>query len=152
MANINRVFLAGNLTRDVAVRFLANEKAVGEFGLAINRKFKDSSGAQKEEATFVDIEVWGRTAELCAQYLAKGRSCFIEGRLKLDTWEDKKDGSKRSKLRVVADSVQFLDGGRKGEDAPAADAPAEQKPTRPAPAAGASGDDEPPFMRRMEWE
>jgi single-strand DNA-binding protein len=119
MANINRVFLAGNLTRDPQVRFLANEKAVAEFGLAINRKFKAGDGSLKEEVTFVDIEVWGRTAELCSQYLTKGRSCMIEGRLKLDQWEDKKDGSKRSKLRVVADNVQFLDS--KGREAGAQD-------------------------------
>ncbi len=155
MANINRVFLAGNLTRDPQVRFLANEKAVAEFGLAINRKFKAGDGSMKEETTFVDIEVWGRTAELCSQYLTKGRGCFIEGRLKLDTWEDKKDGSKRSKLRVVADNVQFLDSGKgRGEGAPASDgggdvegdAPAAPaRPSRPAAPAPAASDDEPPF-------
>lgn len=156
MANINRVFLAGNLTRDPQVRFLANEKAVAEFGLAINRKFKAGDGSLKEETTFVDIEVWGRTAELCSQYLTKGRGCFVEGRLKLDTWEDKKDGSKRSKLRVVADNVQFLDGGKgRSEGAPGADAgdageggdaaPAPARPSRPASPAPAAADDEPPF-------
>jgi single-strand DNA-binding protein len=156
VANINRVFLAGNLTRDPQVRFLANEKAVAEFGLAINRKFKAGDGSLKEETTFVDIEVWGRTAELCSQYLTKGRGCFVEGRLKLDTWEDKKDGSKRSKLRVVADNVQFLDGGKgRGEGAPGADAgdageggdaaPAPARPSRPASPAAAAADDEPPF-------
>jgi len=154
VANVNRVFLAGNLTRDPQVRFLANEKAVAEFGLAINRKFKGADGSLKEETTFVDIEVWGRTAELCSQYLTKGRGCFIEGRLKLDTWEDKKDGSKRSKLRVVADNVQFLDGGKgRGEGAPASDgadvegdAPAAPaRPSRPASPAPAASDDEPPF-------
>jgi single-strand DNA-binding protein len=149
VANINRVFLAGNLTRDPQVRFLANEKAVAEFGLAINRKFKAGDGSLKEETTFVDIEVWGRTAELCSQYLTKGRGCFVEGRLKLDTWEDKKDGSKRSKLRVVADNVQFLDGGKgrgagdAGEGGDAAPAPA--RPSRPASPAAAAADDEPPF-------
>jgi single-strand DNA-binding protein len=154
MANINRVFLAGNLTRDPQVRFLANEKAVAEFGLAINRKFKAGDGSLKEEVTFVDIEVWGRTAELCSQYLTKGRGCFVEGRLKLDTWEDKKDGSKRSKLRVVADNVQFLGSpqGRGGDGATAdaegdsGDAPAAApRPSRPASPAPAASDDEPPF-------
>lgn len=161
MANINRVFLAGNLTRDPQVRFLANEKAVAEFGMAINHKYKAADGTPKEDVTFVDIEVWGRTAELCSQYLTKGRGCFIEGRLKLDTWEDKKDGSKRSKLRVVADNVQFLDSGkgRAAGDRPGASADADggaepvgaaAAPTRapartPAPAPAAGGDDEPPF-------
>ncbi len=156
MANINRVFLAGNLTRDPQVRFLANEKAVAEFGLAINRKFKAGDGSLKEEVTFVDIEVWGRTAELCSQYLTKGRGCMIEGRLKLDTWEDKKDGSKRSKMRVVAENVHFLDSGKgRGEGAPAAAAAgddvegdvasAPSRPSRPSSPAPAAGDDEPPF-------
>jgi single-strand DNA-binding protein len=135
--NVNRVFLAGNLTRDVAMRFLARDKAVGEFGLAVNRKWKDGNGEQKEEVTFVDVEVWGRTAELCSQYLAKGRGCFIEGRLKLDTWEDKKDGSKRSKLRVVADNVQFV-----GGKAEAGAAPAPSRPSSPAPS---TDDDSAPF-------
>lgn len=145
MTNINRVFLAGNLTRDPQVRFLANEKAVAEFGLAINRKFKQGSET-KEETTFVDIEVWGHTAELCAQYLTKGRGCFIEGRLKLDQWEDKKDGSKRSKLRVVADNVQFI--GCKGQAGGDAAAP---EPSRPsAPSGGSKGDEDPPFARHGE--
>jgi single-strand DNA-binding protein len=141
--NVNRVFLAGNLTRDVAVRFLAGDKAVGEFGLAINRKWKDGNGEQKEEVTFVDVEVWGKTAELCAKYLAKGSGCFLEGRLKLDTWEDKKDGSKRSKMRVVAESVQFV-GGRQddGEKRTAATDPAPSRASAPAPT---QATDEPPF-------
>ena len=151
--NLNRVMLAGNLTRDPQVRFLANEKAVAEFGLAINRRFKDANGQPKEETTFVDVETWGRTAELVGQYLTKGRGCFIEGRLKLDSWDDKETGQKRSKLRVVADNVQFTDakgdgaprrsgGDEGGEGADDAPRPAPARPT--APAAG-SVDDEPPF-------
>ena len=150
---INRVLLGGNLTRDPQVRFLANEQAVANFGLAINRRFKGSDGQMKDEVTFVDVEAWGRTAELVGQYLTKGRACFVEGRLKLDSWDDK-DGQKRQKLKVVADSVQFLDSGNRGgaaggaaaEGEPAGDAPAPSpsaKPSRPAPAP--AGDDEPPF-------
>jgi single-strand DNA-binding protein len=146
---INRVLLGGNLTRDPQVRFLANEQAVANFGLAINRRFKGSDGQMKEEVTFVDVEAWGRTAELVGQYLTKGRACFVEGRLKLDSWDDK-DGQKRQKLKVVADSVQFLDSGNRagGSGAPAdgdsAGEPAPSpKPSRPAPAP--AGDDEPPF-------
>jgi single-strand DNA-binding protein len=130
---MNRVFLAGNLTRDPQTKFLAGDKAVASFGIAINRKFKDSSGATKEDVTFIDVEAWGRTAELCGQYLNKGSVCFIEGRLKMDQWEDKKDGSKRSKLVVVADSVQFLGGkrgGEQGEQAAPAAAPARTAPAR----------------------
>src|SRR5476649_1856635 len=109
--NINRVMLAGNLTRDPQVRFFANERAVANFGLAINHRYKTKEGEQKEDTTFVDIEAWGRTAELVGQYLTKGRACYVEGRLKLDSWDDK-DGQKRSKLKVVADTIQFLDSPR----------------------------------------
>ena len=156
--NLNRVLLAGNLTRDPQVRFLANEKAVAEFGLAINRRFKDANGQQKDETTFVDVETWGRTAELVGQYLTKGRGCFIEGRLKLDSWDDKESGQKRSKLRVVADNVQFTDSKPLGDGAPRAArggddeansagdaADVRPAPVRPSAPAGGSVDDEPPF-------
>ena len=144
-AAINRVLIAGNLTRDPQVRFLANEQAVANFGLAINRRFKGSDGQMKEEVTFVDVECWGRTAELAGQYLTKGRACFVEGRLKLDSWDDK-DGQKRQKLKVVADSVQFLDGGNRegaGEREPQATTAEPPHPRRPAPAL--CEDPEPPF-------
>ena len=141
--NLNRVLLAGNLTRDPEVRFLANEKAVASFTIASNRRWKDGNGQQKEETTFVDIEAWGRTAELVGQYLIKGRGCFIDGRLKLDSWDDKETGQKRSKLRVVADSVQFT--GSKGERSEPGES-AEEPPAAPRrPAAGGAVDDEPPF-------
>lgn len=106
--SFNRVLLAGNLTRDPQVRFFANERAVADFGLAINRRFKGPDGQLKEEVTFIDVEAWGRTAELVGQYLTKGSSCFIEGRLRLDAWTDKKTGEKRSKLTVTAEEVSFL--------------------------------------------
>lgn len=139
--NYNKVIIAGNLTRDPEVRFLANERAVCNLGLAVNRKYKGGDGEMREETTFVDVEAWGRTAELCGQYLTKGRGALIEGRLKLDTWETDA-GEKRSKLKVLADSVQFLGGGdRSGGDAPSQ--PAAQ-PSAP-PAADACDDSEPPF-------
>lgn len=149
---VNRVIIAGNLTRDPQVRFLSNEKAVANFGLAINNRFKAADGTQKEDTVFVDVEAWGRTAELVGQYLTKGRACLIEGRLKLDAWE--KDGQKHSKLRVVADSVQFLDFGNRGERSPGGDtsapasepsAPAAGMPSTGAPAAPSPAEDEPPF-------
>jgi single-strand DNA-binding protein len=152
--SLNKVVLAGNLTRDPQVRFFANERAVADFGLAVNRKYKANDGTLKEETTFVDIEAWGRTAELIGQYLTKGRACYVEGRLKLDSWEDKKDGQKRTKLKVVADNVQFLDsnrggarGGDAGEGASSDDASgANAVPSKPAAAAAAPAvDDEPPF-------
>ena len=141
--NYNRVTLAGNLGRDPEVRFLPNDKATANFSLAINRKWKDNAGQPKEETTWVDCEAWGRTAELVGQYLTKGQPCFIEGRLRLDTWEDKKTGEKRSKLKVVADSVQFLGGKREHDQHGADAAPAPARPQVPAPAN--TDDAEPPF-------
>lgn len=145
--NLNRVTVAGNLTRDPETKFLANSKAVASFGLAINRRWKDNDGQPKEETTFVDIEAWGRTAELCGQYLAKGRNVYIEGRLKLESWDDRNTGQKRSKLKIVADAVQFIGGKSDGESAGApAQASTSAAPRRPAAApAQPAGDDEPPF-------
>lgn len=137
MLAVNKVILAGNLTRDPQLRFITDNKAVADFGIAINHRYKGKDGEMKEEATFVDIEAWGRTAELVGQYLTKGRGCLVEGRLKLDTWEDK-DGQKRSKLKVVADGVQFTDL-RPKEDAPAKQEAAPRKPV------ASPADDEPPF-------
>lgn len=105
----NKVILMGRLTRDVELRN-AGQTTVGAFGLATGRKYKTASGEQRDETTFVDCEAWGRTAEVMAQYLAKGRPVFVEGRLKLDQWQDK-DGSKRTKLKVVVESFQFIDSG-----------------------------------------
>jgi len=103
MSSLNKVFLLGNLTREPELRYTPGGSAVGEFGLAVNRKFND-----KEEVCFVDIVVWGKQAETCHRYLEKGVSVLIEGRLQLDQWQDKESGAKRSRLRVVAERVQFL--------------------------------------------
>jgi len=113
--HLNSVCVAGNLTRDPQVRFFANDKSVCDFGIAINRKFRTSDGEQKEETTFVDIECWNRQAELCGQYLTKGRNCMIEGSLKLDQWEDK-DGNKRSKLKISAQKVHFIGSPKKDDE------------------------------------
>ena len=110
--SFNKVMLMGNLTRDVEIRHTSGNTAVGNFGIAVNRKFKTQSGEQREEVTFVDCEAWGRTAEVMAQYLGRGRAVFIEGRLKLDQWEDKNGGGKRSKLSVVVENFQFVDSGQ----------------------------------------
>lgn len=146
--NLNRVLLAGNLTRDVQIRFLASEKAVAECGVAINRRWKDAAGAPHEEVTFVDVEAFGRQAETLAQHLRKGDPVFIEGRLKLDTWEDKQTGQKRSKMKVVLDHWHFVASRRDG-DATAAEPPTSAEPpaqtrSRPAPTAPAPFED-PPF-------
>ena len=138
-ANFNKVILAGNLTRDPELRYTPKGSAIAAFGLAINRSWKDETGQTKEEVTFVDIEAWGRQAEVVAQYLKKGRPMLMEGRLRLDSWDDKQTGQKRSRLKVVLESFSFLDSGqRTGEGAPApAQAPRPAAPVAPAPAPAA---------------
>ena len=108
MPNLNKVMLMGNLTRDPELRYTPNNTAVANIGMAINRDWKNQSGERQQETTFVDIEAWGRQAELLSQYLTKGRPLFVEGRLKLDQWQDK-EGGNRSKLKVVLESFQFID-------------------------------------------
>lgn len=110
----NKVLLMGNLTRDPELRHTSGNNAVCNVGLAVNRRFRTADGENREETTFVDCEAWGRTAETMSRYLSKGRPVFIEGRLKLDSWEDKSDGSKRSKLKVVVEGFQFIDSGGGG--------------------------------------
>ncbi len=120
MASFNKVILMGNLTRDPEVRYTQGGTAVSEIGLAVNDKRKDAKGEWVEETTFVDVTLWGRTAEIAGEYLGKGSSVLVEGRLKLDSWE--KDGQKRSKLRVVAENMRMLGGkgggGGRGGSAP----------------------------------
>jgi len=133
MANFNKVILAGNLTRDPELRYTPKGMAIAKFGLAINRTWKSESGESKEEVTFVDIDAFGRTAENIGQYFKKGRPILIEGRLKLDQWDDKQSGQKRSRLGVVLETFQFLDskGGGGGGEGGVAEAPR----SRPAPSA-----------------
>jgi single-strand DNA-binding protein len=111
-ANLNEVFLMGNLTRDPELKTTPRGTAVCDLSMAINDSYKAQDGTVKEVVTYVDVEVWGRTAENCKQYLSKGRGVFVKGQLKLDQWEQ--DGQKRSKLKVRAVSVQFLGGGQGG--------------------------------------
>ncbi len=137
---MNKVFLMGNLTRDIELRRLPSNQAVAAFGVAVNRKFKTAAGEVKEEVTFVDCDAWGKTAEIMAQYLSKGKRVLIEGRLRLDTWQDKESGANRSKLKVVVESFHFVDS--RGENAGGADgAPGVQvrqsRPGAPAAAGGA---------------
>lgn len=109
MATLNKVYLIGNLTRDPELRVTPKGTAICQFGLAINRTYKDDSGSH-EEVTFVDCEAWTKTAELIQKYCAKGAPVFVEGRLRLDQWEDKQTGQKRSRIKVVVENVQFLGG------------------------------------------
>jgi single-strand DNA-binding protein len=137
MANFNKVILIGNLTRDPELRYTPKGTAIAEISLAINRKWKSESGEAKEEVTFVEVATYGRTAEVIAQYLKKGRPIMIEGRLKLDQWDDKTTGAKRSKLRVVCESFEFLDGGNRGPEGAAPAAPRAARPAAPAAAPAA---------------
>jgi len=110
MASYNRVILIGNLTRDPELRYLQSGMAVTDIGLAVNDRRKNANGEWVEEATFVDVTLWGRTAEIAGEYLSKGSPVFVEGRLKLDSWDDKQSGQKRSKMRVVCERMQLLSG------------------------------------------
>jgi single-strand DNA-binding protein len=113
MANFNKVLLVGNLTRDPELKSTPSNQSVAQIGLAVNRNYQTKEGEKREETTFVDCEAWGRTAEVMCQYLAKGRPVLVEGRLKLDQWQDK-DGNNRSKLKVVIENFQFLGGRGEG--------------------------------------
>jgi single-strand DNA-binding protein len=128
MASYNRVILVGNLTRDPEIRYIPSGMAVSDIGLAVNDRRKAANGEWVEETTFVDVTLWGRTAEVASEYLSKGAPVLIEGRLKLDTWE--KDGEKKSKLKVTCEKMQMLGnrapGGGEGGRAPASRAPASQ--------------------------
>jgi single-strand DNA-binding protein len=126
MSTLNRVFLMGNLTRDPEVRYTPSGTAVGNLGLAINENYKNKAGETVESTVFVDVEVWARQAETCAEYLYKGSPVFVEGRLKLDQWTNQQ-GEKRNKLRVRADRVQFLGVPKRGSET--ADAPHNSMPT-----------------------
>lgn len=147
--NVNTVILAGHLTRDPELRPLSGDKVVVHFSLAINRRYKGADGELKEDSTFVDCEAWGRTAELIGQYLAKGSAAYVEGRLKLDAWQDK-DGKNRSRLKVVVDNVQFVgppkakSGAPNEETSHVGEAVAAGMPAR-IPGRPAIGHDEPPF-------
>ncbi len=153
MANFNKVILAGNLTRDPEVRYTPKGMAIAKFGLAVNRTWKNESGETKEEVTFVDIDAFGRQAEVISQYLKKGRPILVEGRLRLDQWDDKQTGQKRSRLGVVLEAFQFLDsgrgdgggggGGRSGSSSPAASAPPSAE--APEPEGAAPEEDDVPF-------
>jgi single-strand DNA-binding protein len=127
MPNLNRVLLIGNLTRDPELRSTPRGTAVAEMALAINRTWTDESGEKREETTFIDVILWARLAEIADQYLRKGSPVFIEGRLQLDTWDDKQSGQKRSKLRVVGENMQLL-GRREESQAPSIPRPAVTHP------------------------
>jgi single-strand DNA-binding protein len=141
MANFNKVYLIGNLTRDPELRVTPKGTAICQFGIAVNRQFKDESGAMRDDTTFVDIEAWGKQGETISKYCTKGRPLFVEGRLKLDQWEDKTSGQKRSRLKVVLEGFQFLGGGQRDGAPGAGGGEFDQAPSpeRHAPPPRASG-------------
>ncbi len=128
MASYNKVILMGNLTRDPELRYTQSNLAICKLGLAVNRRFKDSqSGEWREEPTFVDVTIFGKRGEAFERYHKKGQSCFLEGELRLDTWEDKNTGQKRSKLYVVAENWEFVGGGREERGGYSRSAPSESR-------------------------
>jgi single-strand DNA-binding protein len=153
MANFNKVILVGNLTRDPELRYTPKGTAIAKIALAINRTWKTETGESKEEVTFVDVEAFGRQAETLGQYMKKGRPIMVEGRLKLDTWEDKQTNQKRSRLGVVLESFQFLDFNKSADGSGAPLPPKSRQPqaavseSEPPPpdAAAAPEEDDVPF-------
>lgn len=124
MASFNKVILVGNLTRDPQVRYTTGGMAVADVGLAVNRQWFDKqSNTRREETTFVDVTLWGRQAEVAGEYLSKGKQVLIEGRLQLDTWDDKESGQKRSKLKVVGETMTMLGSRSEGGGAPSGGTP-----------------------------
>jgi single-strand DNA-binding protein len=135
MASFNKVIIAGNLTRDPELRYTPKGTAIAQITLAVNRKWKSETGEMKEEVSFIDVDAFGRQAEVIGQYLRKGRPFLVEGRLKQDTWEDKNTKQKQSKIKVVLEAFSFIDSNRsEGEGG----APATSRAPRPAPSAPAA--------------
>jgi single-strand DNA-binding protein len=150
MASFNKVILLGNLTRDPEVRYTPKGTAVADLGLAVNRTYTADNGEKREEVTFVDVTFWGRTAEVAGEYLKKGRPVFVEGRLQLDSWDDKTSGQKRTKLKVIGENMQMLGsprgGGSGGGDEESSGGSRASRPAPPPKAApSAPDDDEIPF-------
>ena len=157
MPNLNKVMLMGNLTRDPEIKYTPKGMAIAQFGIAVNRQWSNEAGEKQEEVTFIDIEMFGRKAEVVGEYFKKGRPIYVEGRLKLDSWDDKASGQKRSKLKVIGETFEFLGdrqggggggGGGEGEGRPQS-RPA-SRPATPPPRAAPdpdldAGEDDIPF-------
>jgi len=139
MASFNKVMLIGNLTRDPELKYTPKGTAIADIGLAVNRTFTADNGEKREEVAFIDVTLWGRVAEIVGEYCKKGRPLFVEGRLQLDTWDDKQTGQKRSKLKVVGENIQLLgsrEGGGGGSGGGGGGSeysePSESRPSRPS--------------------
>ena len=138
MPNLNKVMLMGNLTRDPEIKYTPKGTAIADIGLAVNRNYTTESGEKREEVTFIDVTLWGRVAEIVGEYCKKGRPLFVEGRLQLDTWDDKATGQKRSKLKVVGENIQLLgsrEGGPAGGGGEHGESRSEGRPQQSRPAA-----------------
>jgi single-strand DNA-binding protein len=142
MASFNKVILLGNLTRDPEVRYTPKGSAVCDLGLAVNRQYTLDSGEKREEVTFVDVVLWSRLAEIAGEYLKKGRPVFIEGRLQMDSWDDKQTGQKRTKLRVIGETMQLLGSRPSGDSAGESGRSGAKPAPPPKPAAPAEPDDD----------
>jgi single-strand DNA-binding protein len=133
MPNLNKVMLMGNLTRDPEIKYTPKGMAIASFGIAVNRVWSNEGGEKQEEVTFIDIEMFGRKAEVVGEYFTKGKPIYVEGRLKLDSWDDKNTGQKKSKLKVIGETFEFLGGKDGGEQQERR--PAQQRSERQAPPA-----------------
>jgi single-strand DNA-binding protein len=147
MASFNKVILLGNLTRDPEVRYTPKGSAVCDLGLAVNRNYTLDNGEKREEVTFVDVVLWARLAEIAGEYLKKGRPVFIEGRLQMDSWDDKQTGQKRTKIRVVGETMQLLGSRPSGSTGGGGESQETERPPRAAaekaaPAAKSEPDDD----------
>jgi len=149
VSNFNKVYIMGNLTRDPELRYTPKGAATAKLSMAVNRKWRTDAGEDREEVTFVDIDAWGKQAETLSQYCKKGRPLFVEGRLKLDQWEDKTTGQKRSALKVVLEGFQFIGGRPADTESQSTDRPAPAPRPRPAveaaPTETAPEEDDVPF-------
>lgn len=125
MASLNKVFLIGNITRDPEIKYTPKGTAVAEIGLAVNRQWTTDNGEKREEVTFIDVSLWGRVAEIVGEYCRKGKPLMVEGRLTLDSWDDKTTGQKRTKLKVPGENIQLLGG--KDDSAPKPQAPPQER-------------------------
>ncbi len=143
MSSFNKVILCGHLTRDPEIRFLAKGTAVGEFGIGVNRQWKDADGNKQQEVSFFNCAAFGKTAEVIGEYFRNGAAILIEGRLKQDQWEDKQSGQKRQAVKIIVEGFSFLGSKQEGDDAPRQSSG--RATARPAPASSTAQPDAPEY-------
>lgn len=143
MKGFNKVVLMGNLTRDPETRTTPSGQSVTSFSLAVNRTWRDASGQQQEAVSYIDCVAWGKAGEIIAQYMGKGRGLLVSGRLDQRSWEDKETGGKRSKVEVIVEDFNFVDGGGQGGDGTGAPRTSSTATKKAAPAPADNVDDQP---------